>query len=60
MAPIRLQYYLKTKINNIYTKFPDIPRFESRHLLSHQSNHLLSENKSFDHRHTHTERVSYA
>jgi len=36
------------------------PRSESKRLLAHLSNHLLSDNKIFDHRHTHTDRVSYA
>ena len=29
-------------------------------LLAHVSNHLLLDNKLSDHRHTHTDRVSYA
>jgi len=36
------------------------PRFESKHLLAHLSHHLLPDNKLPDHRHTHTEKVSYA
>jgi len=32
----------------------------SKYLLAHLSNHLLADKKLFDHRHTHTDRVSYA
>ena len=60
MAPKRLHNYLKTKIVNIDIKSHAIPRSESKHLLAHLSNHLLPDNKLSDHRHTHTERVSYA
>jgi len=35
-------------------------RSESKRLLAHLSNHLLPDNKISDHRHTHTDRVSYA
>jgi len=37
-----------------------IPLSELKHLLAHLSNHLLPHNKLFDHRHTQTDRVSYA
>jgi len=60
MAPERLHNYLKTKIRNILQKSHAIPRSEFKHLLAHLSNHLLQNNKLFDHRHTHTKRVSYA
>jgi len=37
-----------------------IPHSSLKRLLAHLSNHLLPDNKSSDHRHTHTDRVSYA
>jgi len=37
-----------------------IPLSSLKRLLAHLSKHLLQDNKSFDHRHTHTDRVSYA
>ena len=60
MAPKELHIYLKIKIILYKQKSPAIPRSESMHLLAHLSNHLLPDNESSDHRHTHSERVSYA
>ena len=54
MAPKGLHIYLKIKIITYKQKSRVIPRSESMHLLAHMSNHLLPDNESSDHRHTHT------
>ena len=57
MANVPKHKYIK---NSNLQKPHMIPQSSLKRLLAHMSNYLLPDNKSSDHRHTHTDRVSYA
>jgi len=50
------------KLNKNSIKSPPAPSplSATKQLLAHLKHHLLPDNKLLDHRHTHTDRVSYA
>jgi len=56
MANVQNIKGLKTQVFKTHM----IPHSSLKRLLAHLSNHLLPDNKSSDHRHTHTDRVTYA